>query len=240
MNFKRGKNNNNISYRIIGLILFVLYLIIGTLGVLGSDNVKEFSELVPGYTIIGIIFIIMISIIYGKDLANDLKKYFAHFEENFKKTLLYLFKIYVITIILTFATYFILGPSYKATGNYSVILNTFKYFPFYIVFVTVIYSPYVEEIIFRKSFSCALNNKYIFIALSGILYGLFHLSSDLNLSMFINNFSFPILLESLIAVSPEILFGCILSYVYVKERNIGFTIMIKFIYNVLATILAII
>ncbi|MFA5408090.1 MAG: CPBP family intramembrane glutamic endopeptidase [Bacilli bacterium] len=229
-----------LKLKMISAVLFALYLAMGTLGVVTSGEVEAFRELLWGYYAIGVIFIIIVSLIYHHEISSGFKLYFKDLKKNFLKTLKYLFVIATILFVSFNFSSMILGSSTKIMGNDPTILNTFKYFPLYIVFVTSIYSPYVEELIFRKSLHSIFKNKILFIALSGILYGFFHQSSDLSIFTFINNWGLETLLSSTIAVFPYILFGCALSYIYIKEKNIVFPIAIKFIYNIIATIVAII
>ena len=97
--------------------------------------------------------------------------------------------------------------------------NYIKMFPIYMTFSTVIYSPIVEEITFRKTFRNIIDNKYFYILLSGIIFGIIHTTGD------ITNKN-----EILLAI-PYIIMGIDLSYIYYKSNNIFTTIFIHSIHN---------
>ncbi len=164
-----------------------------------------------------LIYLIFVIIVYKDELRIDLS--------NFKKNGLNLFikflPIYIIGILAMGISNSIL---YKITGiemsnNEQSVREYIKLFPIYMSFSTVIYAPIVEEITFRKTFKNIINNKYLFIIISGIIFGLIHITSD---SSNFNDFLLSI---------PYMLMGIDLAFIYYKSNNIFTTITIHSFHN---------
>ena len=60
-------------------------------------------------------------------------------------------------------------------GNEELVRSYIDTSPLLMIFSTVIYAPICEELTFRKSIKDAINNKYIYILTSGLLFGFLHI-----------------------------------------------------------------
>lgn len=238
---RKVKANNQITIleKLINFALIVLFFTFGTLGVPSTDQINEFASIQNGYILIGFVFIIFVTIIH----FNDLKKELQEFLSKPKYYLLTIAKYFLFAVIAFFImrilSIFIIGSVNAVPENDTAIYKAFKYFPLYIVFVTNIYSPYVEEMIFRKSLHELVKNKVIFIVLSSVIFGLLHSSMVLipALSLAYCNAS-QLLTISLLAL-PYVFFAGVLAYVYTKEKNIIVPICIRVIYNIIVTLIAV-
>jgi membrane protease YdiL (CAAX protease family) len=222
--------------KIVSLILIFLFFALGTLGVPSSDEIEQFTQVKGEYIAIGIIFIIIVTLTFFKDLTKDFKLYFAKFGKNFGLSIKYFIIIIVGFFLTRILSTLILGDVNTTPKNDSAIYETFKLFPVYIIFVTNIYSPYVEEIIFRKSLSDLIKNKFLFIIISGITFGILHVSFDVTGDWL----NFGSIFATSILVLPYVFFAGALAYVYRRENNILIPITIRIIYNAIVTIMAII
>ena len=84
-------------------------------------------------------------------------------------------------------------------------------------------APIVEEGIFRLAFRKVINNKYLFMIISGLLFGFMHI--------------FPTELPMSVALTYSITYvtmGVYLAYVYVKTDNIWFSIIIHLLNNLIS------
>lgn len=164
-----------------------------------------------------LVYLVFVIVIYRKELKEDLKD----FKDNGFKYIIKYIPIYAFGILLMAISNMLV---YKITNipiseNEELVRNYIKMFPIYMTFSTVIYSPIVEEITFRKTFRNIIDNKYFYILLSGIIFGIIHTTGD------ITNKN-----EILLAI-PYIIMGIDLSYIYYKSNNIFTTIFIHSIHN---------
>lgn len=208
---------NRLFYSILSIIMILMYALIGILGIPEAGNNTDFEQIKAGYYIIGILFIVIITLFNFDIFKHDLKDYFKHFPKNIWHTIKFLLIGLVVFSISRFLTYLIINVT--PTGD-SLIKSAFQDFPVYIIFVTVIYTPYVEEMIFRKLLSDIIPNKYLFIITSASIFAYFHAIGDFsNVTQFISLFV------------PVACFGAVIAYSYRKTNNIFVPILIHLLYN---------
>ena len=94
----------------------------------------------------------------------------------------------------------------------------------YIAFTALLYTPFVEEVVFRGSIRRVLRNDYTFIIASGLIFGLLHTASEATL--------FEIIVKGL----PYITIGTYCAYLYVKSENITVSMISHFIHNLLGVL----
>ena len=170
--------------------------------------------------IVNMIYLLLIIFIYRKELLLDIKKI------NIKDIIKYI-PIYLFGVFLMIISNILVSKITNSTIpiNEQKVREYIKLFPIYMCFSTIIYAPIVEEITFRKTFRNIIKNNYIFILISGILFGIAHLSFNGNI---LNNF---------LMIIPYILMGIDLSYIYYKSKNIFTTIIIHSMHNLILIII---
>jgi len=88
------------------------------------------------------------------------------------------------------------------------------------VFKTIIFAVIAEELVFRKAVRDVVENNFLFVIVSSLLYALMNIayasSLDLNAS---------------VDLIQCFLFGVLLSSIYVKTDNVVVIMLIKFVYN---------
>jgi hypothetical protein len=167
------------------------------------------------------VFIMMILLFY-----KDLKRDFKAFKEYFREYNSFVWKMFGISI----AVMFVLAISIKLyTGinsptNQVKLLEMFRVKPLYIIFLAMIYAPITEELLFRGIIRKVFNNKYLFIIISGVLFGALHVVDDFQ--------SISELLYILVYSS----LGIFMASTYYKTNNLFTDIYFHFIQNTLAVL----
>ena len=89
----------------------------------------------------------------------------------------------------------------------------------------MIYAPITEELIFRKSIKDFISNKWLYVIVSGLLFGGVHVISSLG-----SDWGFLYLI-------PYCSLGMVFAHLYYETDNIFSTITIHSIHNTLAILL---
>ena len=111
------------------------------------------------------------------------------------------------------------------SDNETTIRLYIKSLPLYMCFSTIIFSPIIEEITFRKTFRNIISNNLLFIVISGFIFGLVHTNITDNT---FNDF--------LVAI-PYIIMGIDFGYIYSKSDNIFTTIFYHSMHNFILLII---
>ena len=212
----------------IGLFLMdLLYssLVVILLKNLGIDILS--MENTPKYIseiLINISFMLIIYLIYRKEINYEFKNYF----KNFKKNFTFGFKFWILGLILMIVSNLIIQHIYPSTAsNEDAVQESLKLFPVYTVFASCIFAPFVEEMIFRKCLGKVFNNNTIFIIASGLLFGLAHTLASIGVGT-----------SQLLYIIPYGLFGSVFAYMYRKTNNIFTSMTFHFIHNTILVTLS--
>ena len=211
------KNSNKLIKNLLMFLSYFVYqyivlFIILLLGIKLDTNLSKNIYLIS-YSLIYLIFVLFM---YRKELIDDLKSF--KFKTIFKYIPIYLLGI-VIMATLNVIIYKITNTT--ISGNEETVREYIKLFPIYMCFSTVIYAPLVEEIIFRKTFKNIIKNSTIFMIVSGIMFGLVHISLDGNIY------------KELLITVPYMIMGIDFAYIYHKSNNIFTTITIHALHNLI-------
>lgn len=169
-----------------------------------------------------LIYLLFVIYIYRKELKEDLSKLKGNYISNINKFI----PVYIIGVVLMAVSNILISnlTGSSLSGNEVAVRNSIKLFPIYMTFSTVIYAPIVEEITFRKTFKNIIKNKCFFIILSGLIFGLVHISSPFGIN------------EYLMTI-PYILMGMALSYIYYKSDNIFISMSLHALHNLILLII---
>ena len=204
-------------YFIINIILIFLYVTVGILGIPEVGDVEGARNLIIGYYVIGALLITILTLLNWNVIKKDFRKYFKKPKKYIFLTLKYFIFGLIAYSVARFSTILIVDA--KPSGT-NLISNAFQVFPLYVTFVTIIYTPFVEEIVFRKILKDLIPVKWLFIVLSGCIFGFFHIIGD-----------FSNILEFIALFAPISSFGIVIAYAYRKTNNIFVSIFIHLIYN---------
>ena len=110
-------------------------------------------------------------------------------------------------------------------GNEEAVRKLIDIAPIYMIFDVAIYAPLVEELTFRKSIRDWINNKKIYILISGILFGALHVIASVKTS------------TDLLFIIPYSALGISFAKLYTKSNNIFSSISMHAMHNTLAILL---
>lgn len=210
----------NRSFLFIGLVLldvFYSYTVVLFFKRFGID-INSFSLVNKciSLIVIDITFMFILYLIFRKELNRE----FSRYVKNFNKYFSFGFKWWIIGLIVMMGSNFIiqsiLGVSTATNENY--VQDALSKMPVYIVFSSCIMAPFTEEIIFRKALRKMFNNDFLFIVMSGIIFGFVHNVSSIG-SM------------QMLYIIPYGAFGAVFGYIYVKTNTIFTSMTFHFIHN---------
>lgn len=154
-----------------------------------------------------------------KDFKNFTKDIFDNMETSFKYYILGFISMVVSNLILIFIT------NGSIAGNEEAVRDMIDKVPLYMGFSTILYAPLTEEIIFRKCIKDVIKNKWLYILLSGLIFGGMHIiSSATNLI-------------DVLFIIPYSSLGIAFAYTYYKTDNIFSTIIMHSVHNTFAFVL---
>lgn len=110
-------------------------------------------------------------------------------------------------------------------GNEEAVRALIDLAPLYMLFSVSIYAPITEELIFRKGIRDIINNKYIYIIVSGCVFGALHVVSSINS------------IYDLAYLVPYCSLGITFALLYYKSKNIFSSISMHFLHNTLTIVL---
>ncbi len=201
-----------------GILVFALYLLIPM--IIGMflpslNNSNLLSVLVRFIIDVGVIALF---IYLFKD---DFKEYNKGLVKNPKKVigvgLLFALFAFIAMPICNIILH-VLNVSASDTNN-DTINTLYGVIPLYMMFQTLIYSPIVEGITFRKVFKDAINNKWLFIIISGFVFGLYHIIYNMTS------------LSQILLMLPYFVVGMLYAGAYSKTDNIYSAFIATFVYN---------
>jgi len=208
---------------LIGIGVFLLYFLVSEFmglpfWILNIDTTKlpEFVRII--YTcFVQILLIGSIIYIFKEDIKKNIKDLKKNHQSYFKTYLKYWF-IALGLMMLSNMIILILRPG-ELAGNEEAVRQMFNEMPIYTFISAVIFAPLLEELVFRKSFRYMFSNNVLFIILSGLVFGSFHVIS-----------SFESLFD-LIYIIPYSIPGIVFAYTLVKSKNIFVPIGLHFLHN---------
>ena len=145
-----------------------------------------------------------------KDLKKNHKQYF---KDYFKYYLIGLAIMYISNAILIF------GFQTGISGNEESIRSLLVTHPIYIYLSAVVIAPSVEELVFRGGIKNIIPNQFLFILVSGLVFGGLHLVGNINNMI------------DLFYIIPYSALGIAFAYIYSKTDNIFVTMLLHTMHN---------
>lgn len=223
------ENVKNIIKLIISFILFfnlslVIAYIFKLIGINSSDfNYTDYACL---NTFVELIMFVAVLLFYKKYFKKDLVLFKLNKKDYIKKIISY-FIIFIVVkygvAIFSSLLLVMLGSDVVSSENQETVVTLSKSMPFMMMISTSLLAPFVEEGIFRLGIKKVINNKYLFILVSGLIFGFMHIfPTELPL--------YVALIESLNYVTM----GLLLAYIYNETDNIYVTIAVHALNNLLS------
>lgn len=199
------------------LIVLAIYIIITFTNLVAEHiNFKWQYYLLNLFIILGLVFV------FRKDLKRDLKQFFKYFKEYNLVVFKMYGKAFLTLLVLSLLVKYITGID-NAT-NQLTLNSIFQKNPLFVAALAIIYAPITEEIIFRGICRKFINKKWLFIFISGFLFGLAHVIDDFQS------------VKELLYIFVYASLGCYLAALYYKTNNIITNIYLHFIHNTFAVI----
>lgn len=213
------------------IIIFILYYFSRFLQyipiLLFSINPKDLSgnERILLSLFSSLCLLVLLLIIYRKDLKKDAQNLKKQFSKIFDSSL----KYYLLGIFGMIASNLIITLLLKGNGatNEKIVQNMISASPYLMLINAGIIGPIIEELVFRKPYKDAFKTKWLFILTSGIIFGAMHVIT-----------SATTLVEYLYMI-PYACLGLSFAYMDQKEDNIFPSIMMHILHNTILIILSI-
>lgn len=195
------------------------YIIITPLAIFHIELNNLSSLFKTIYLLIGDFFFIGFLICcYYDELKKDLNDFLKHFSTYLDDGFQY-WIIGLAIMTITNALISIYTPSKIAT-NEQLVRDLITNSPFYMLLGTALCAPIVEEIIFRKTLRPLFPTKWVYIIMSGLVFGGLHI-----LTSFTNRYE-------LLYIIPYGALGSAFAYLYYKTNNIINPILMHSIHNI--------
>lgn len=225
-------NVKNIFKLIISFVLFFnLSLVIAYIFKLVGINYSDFNYIDYAClnTFIELIMFVVVLLFYKKYLKKDLVLFKLNKKDYIKKIISY-FLIFLIVkygvALFSSLLLVMLGSDLVTSENQETVVTLAKTLPFMMMISTSLLAPFVEEGIFRLGIRKVINNKYLFILVSGLIFGFMHIfPTELPL--------YVALIESLNYVTM----GLLLAYIYNETDNIYVVVIIHALNNLLSMLM---
>ena len=225
-------NVKNIFKLIISFVLFFnLSLVIACIFKLVGINYSDFNYIDYAClnTFIELIMFVVVILFYKKYLKKDLVLFKLNKKDYIKKIISYFLIFLVVKYgIALFSSLLLvmLGSDLVTSENQETVVTLAKTLPFMMMISTSLLAPFVEEGIFRLGIKKVINNKYLFILVSGLIFGFMHIFPT-ELPIYVA------LIESLNYVTM----GLLLAYIYNETDNIYVVVIIHALNNLLSMLM---
>ena len=204
--------------------LLYSYCVVLVLQHFGID-ITTYSNTLKYQIIIGIdlSFMFILFLLYRKTLLKDITLYIKYFIKNISTgTKYWIIGLCIMMLSNIIISYYFPGGS----ANEEAVQNIIKQVPIYMVFSTIIYAPFVEELIFRKSIRDIIDNDYLYIIISGLTFGFVHTLAGSTL-------------QELIYIIPYGALGSCFAIMHVKTKNIYTSMTFHMIHNAIVVFISI-
>ena len=222
------KKDKNKIYGILAFIMFMLVFFFSGVPfkVLKIDINTVPKELLHIYSGLLNVLMIVVVIMFFKDyLLKSLKDFNKNKNIYFKKYFKYWFLILISNVVFNAIILMISGSS--MSGNEEEVRQILTTNPIYMWISACLIAPFLEEFIFRLSFKNIFNNKWLFILLSGLTFGAFHLIGNVNTYI------------DILYIIPYSIPGMIFAYILYDSNNIFNTVFLHMFHNGILTSLEI-
>lgn len=221
--------------KLINIIKFVIILVffftLSSLLVIGIKSmgfaIIDYKDIVVISSATEVLLSVLIFALYGTDLIKD--KTILKDNDIVKKIIKYFCMFWVIKILSSLvmaALCAVGGFDINISENQETINLYTTSAPILMLLTSSITTPFVEEGIFRLGISKIIKNKHLFIIISGLVFGFLHIfPTDLNI------------IYALISSIPYVTMGMVLAYIYKKEDNIYYSIILHGLNNFISMIL---
>lgn len=187
-----SENKKNLGKLIISILLFfylatILVVILRSLGItLNGDN--NLHLVAVDFAVSGLLSVILM-ILHFDLIKEGIKKISLKYGKNiwgfFKTVIIAFLVMYIVKIVAAEINLFLLtlfGLSEESTvENQALIEELMASAPAMMIISTSIFAPIEEELLFRGAIGKVIKNKKVFILVSGLIFGLMHVTGSITL-----------------------------------------------------------
>ncbi len=214
-----NKTTINIKELIKGIaIVFIFLSNILALPFLSLIN-KNILNRETAIALLYLLYIILLVLVYHKELIKEFNDFKKNHKTFIKKALNYWLKGLFIMLV---SSYIISSIGLKENANQEANIELLRSFPLIEALSAIVFAPIVEELVFRKGFKKALNNKHLFAIATGLLFGLVHVTSSIQTASD---------LIMLIYLIPYSSLGIAFGYLYYETDNIYSSLFVHSLHN---------
>lgn len=161
---------------------------------------------------------------------DEIKKGLKELKQNFSSNALLSVNCWIVgSLIMSFSSILIsLITKQDTSSNEAIVRQSIMKAPIYMLFTCSVVAPILEEMTFRRALKGIINNKWIFIITSGLVFGLLHVVGTQDKT----------LLDYLYVI-PYGSMGCCFAYLLSKTDNITLPILVHMIHNTILVIVQI-
>ena len=217
------KITNYLKGALLSVVAILLYLnssvmqtaFLETLGV--SPSTMSMTSKVIYLISWDIVLMAILGLLFYKSYEKDIEDIKKNHKEYFSKYL----KYWLVSVGIMFVSNIVIMAitGNNTSGNEKAIRDMFSSSPIYVYFSGVIFAPLVEELIFRKCLYHIFPNKYLFIFISGVIFGGMHV---------ITGYSGPL---DLLYLIPYCAPGVVFAYIMYKTKNVLVSTGLHFLHN---------
>ena len=208
-------------YYILSSSASVILALLG-INVSGWDKISKFIFSVVYETMILLLLILVFRKTLIKNLKEWLKKPLQYIGDYIKYWLLALCLMGAANLLLS------LFNNGAVANNEQSVRELFKLSPILTIILACLVAPLTEELVFRLSFRKIIKNDYVFIFLSGFVFGLMHVIGNAHN------------IVDWLYIIPYGIPGSVFAYTLVKSKNIMVPTSLHMIHNTFAMVLQII
>lgn len=177
---------------------------------------------IPGLLFNYAIILFIMIFIFRKQLKRDFNVFIKNFKGYNSLVIKTWIKSLVLLIIISLSIQIITGMN--SSTNQETLNKLFNKLPILTALLATLYAPIAEELMFRGIFRKFLNNKWLFILVSGFSFGIVHVIDDFQS------------VSELLYIFVYGSLGCFLTSLYYKTNNICTNIYFHFLQNSLSVI----
>lgn len=211
-----------LKFALIGLATIIVYESTSVLELLVlylfRVDIKNMSILFKTiYLILFEVGIIGVIVFINRDkLKKNFKDIFKNYNDYYTKYL----KLYILTLVVMILSNLLINSlTQSIAGNEEAIRNTFNKAPVYMFFSAVVFAPFAEEMVFRRSLRNIITDGKSFVIASGLIFGGLHVIGNVS-SLF-----------DILYIIPYSIPGFAFAYMLLKTDNIFVSMGIHFLHN---------
>lgn len=177
----KSLNKEYVKRASIGVLAILLYFILSSLeetpfALLGinMNTLPTYIKIIYSVLFESVLMLIII-VLFKDKLRKDVKDLKKNHQKYFNEGM----KYWLISLAVMMISNLIINTiSGGIAGNEETVRSIFNISPFYIFFSAVIFAPIVEELVFRQGIRNIFKTDFLFILVSGLLFGALHVASN--------------------------------------------------------------